>query len=250
MQVSRCAKCDSYALQEPVNWASLLWESQLWWCPAAACGSGLETASSSPSPYLKVFPHSPVEFSAFTHHRSSGGSAGLCFLPTASVSVICLFSAAIKTPGGAPHRPGTAVRVYADDSSDSSVTGSTVPYCSMAHAQLCFHGHRNAVKFFVTVPGEFSWRLLYIHFFAFCISYSSIMYRTSQTQTFVSSLDRKCSAPSRHDRFRLRRSCVWILWHGRCRSKNLPGNERRRGLHRLQVGWVCRWGWWSPSSLG
>ncbi|KAF5271032.1 hypothetical protein FQR65_LT05382 [Abscondita terminalis] len=32
--------------------------------------------------------------------------------------------------------------------------GSYVPYCSMAHAQLSFHGHRDAVKFFVSVPGN------------------------------------------------------------------------------------------------
>lgn len=74
--------------------------------------------------------------------------------PTASVSGICLFSAANKTPGGAPNRPGSAVRVYGDDTSECGVAASAVPYCSMAHAQLCFHGHRNAVKFFVTVPGE------------------------------------------------------------------------------------------------
>lgn len=74
--------------------------------------------------------------------------------PTASVSAIHLFSAGNKTPGGAPNRPGTAVRVYGDDSSECGATASAVPYCSMAHAQLCFHGHRNAVKFFVTVPGE------------------------------------------------------------------------------------------------
>lgn len=52
------------------------------------------------------------------------------------------------------NRPGTAVRVYGDDSSDCAVSGGVVPYCSMAHAQLCFHGHRDAVKFFVTVPGK------------------------------------------------------------------------------------------------
>ncbi|XP_029692725.1 C-Jun-amino-terminal kinase-interacting protein 4-like isoform X6 [Takifugu rubripes] len=63
-------------------------------------------------------------------------------------------SEANKTPGGAPNRPGTAVRVYGDDSLECGVTASAVPYCSMAHAQLCFHGHRNAVKFFVTVPGR------------------------------------------------------------------------------------------------
>ncbi|KAF3846493.1 hypothetical protein F7725_003571 [Dissostichus mawsoni] len=59
-----------------------------------------------------------------------------------------------KTTGIVPNRPGSAVRVYSDDGSDGAVQGSCVPYCSMAHAQLCFHGHRDAVKFFVTVPGQ------------------------------------------------------------------------------------------------
>lgn len=46
------------------------------------------------------------------------------------------------------------VRVFA---SERGVTlGSFVPYCSMAHAQLSFHGHRDAVKMFVAVPGEFN----------------------------------------------------------------------------------------------
>lgn len=64
------------------------------------------------------------------------------------------YSTANKTTGVAPNRPGSAVRVYSDDGADSAVPGSFVPYCSMAHAQLCFHGHRDAVKFFVTVPGK------------------------------------------------------------------------------------------------
>uniref|UniRef100_A0A3Q0QRT8 C-Jun-amino-terminal kinase-interacting protein 4 n=1 Tax=Amphilophus citrinellus TaxID=61819 RepID=A0A3Q0QRT8_AMPCI len=65
-------------------------------------------------------------------------------------------SEANRTAGTVPNRPGGAVRVYGDDSSvtDCAVPGSFVPYCSMAHAQLCFHGHRDAVKFFVTVPGK------------------------------------------------------------------------------------------------
>lgn len=49
--------------------------------------------------------------------------------------------------------PGVGVRIFA---SERGVTpGSFVPYCSMAHAQLSFHGHRDAVKMFVAVPGEF-----------------------------------------------------------------------------------------------
>ncbi|XP_016431235.1 C-Jun-amino-terminal kinase-interacting protein 4-like [Sinocyclocheilus rhinocerous] len=59
-----------------------------------------------------------------------------------------------KTVGAIACRPGGAVRVYGDDTVDGAVTGSYVPYSSMAHAQLCFHGHRDAVKFFATVPGQ------------------------------------------------------------------------------------------------
>ncbi|XP_034046841.1 sperm associated antigen 9a isoform X10 [Thalassophryne amazonica] len=63
-------------------------------------------------------------------------------------------SEANNATGIVPNRPGSAVRVYSDDGADCAVSGSFVPYCSMAHAQLCFHGHRDAVKFFVTVPGQ------------------------------------------------------------------------------------------------
>uniref|UniRef100_A0A671QDX8 C-Jun-amino-terminal kinase-interacting protein 4 n=1 Tax=Sinocyclocheilus anshuiensis TaxID=1608454 RepID=A0A671QDX8_9TELE len=51
------------------------------------------------------------------------------------------------------NRPGGAIRVYGDESGDKVTTGTFVPFCSMAHAQLCFHGHRDAVKFFTAVPG-------------------------------------------------------------------------------------------------
>uniref|UniRef100_A0A665VH67 Sperm associated antigen 9 n=1 Tax=Echeneis naucrates TaxID=173247 RepID=A0A665VH67_ECHNA len=52
------------------------------------------------------------------------------------------------------NQPGNAVRVYGDDSGDKVTAGTFVPYCSMVHAQLCFHGHRDAVKFFTAVPGK------------------------------------------------------------------------------------------------
>ncbi|XP_056393055.1 C-Jun-amino-terminal kinase-interacting protein 3 isoform X14 [Hyla sarda] len=48
---------------------------------------------------------------------------------------------------------GGVIHVYSDDNSEKSA-GSFIPYCSMAQAQLCFHGHRDAVKFFVSVPGN------------------------------------------------------------------------------------------------
>ncbi|XP_021345491.1 C-Jun-amino-terminal kinase-interacting protein 4-like isoform X16 [Mizuhopecten yessoensis] len=49
-------------------------------------------------------------------------------------------------------RPGGIIRVYSDNKSDSVTPGSFIPYCSMAQAQLSFHGHRDAVKFFAAVP--------------------------------------------------------------------------------------------------
>ncbi|XP_069066670.1 C-Jun-amino-terminal kinase-interacting protein 3 isoform X4 [Pleurodeles waltl] len=50
-------------------------------------------------------------------------------------------------------RPGGVIHVYSEDITDKGA-GSFIPYCSMAQAQLCFHGHRDAVKFFVSVPGN------------------------------------------------------------------------------------------------
>uniref|UniRef100_A0AAY4C4F9 C-Jun-amino-terminal kinase-interacting protein 3 n=1 Tax=Denticeps clupeoides TaxID=299321 RepID=A0AAY4C4F9_9TELE len=52
-----------------------------------------------------------------------------------------------------PTSSGGVIHVYADESSEKN-SGSFIPYCSMAQAQLCFHGHRDAVKFFVSVPGN------------------------------------------------------------------------------------------------
>ncbi|KAG9342933.1 hypothetical protein JZ751_015149 [Albula glossodonta] len=52
-----------------------------------------------------------------------------------------------------PTSSGGVIHVYADDSTEKT-SGSFIPYCSMAQAQLCFHGHRDAVKFFVSVPGN------------------------------------------------------------------------------------------------
>ncbi|XP_034717207.1 C-Jun-amino-terminal kinase-interacting protein 4 isoform X4 [Etheostoma cragini] len=67
---------------------------------------------------------------------------------------IPLTEKANKETNAALNQPGSAVRVYGDDSSDKVTAGTFVPYCSMAHAQLCFHGHRDAVKFFTAVPGH------------------------------------------------------------------------------------------------
>ncbi|XP_071062909.1 C-Jun-amino-terminal kinase-interacting protein 4 isoform X4 [Pseudochaenichthys georgianus] len=57
-----------------------------------------------------------------------------------------------KATRAAGSQPGSVV--YSDDSGDKVMAGTFVPYCSMAQAQLCFHGHRDAVKFFTAVPGH------------------------------------------------------------------------------------------------
>ncbi|XP_019740445.1 C-Jun-amino-terminal kinase-interacting protein 4-like [Hippocampus comes] len=59
-----------------------------------------------------------------------------------------------KPTKGTGNHPGSEIRIYGDESSDKVAAGTFVPYCSMAHAQLCFHGHRDAVKFFTAVPGH------------------------------------------------------------------------------------------------
>ncbi|XP_028264338.1 C-Jun-amino-terminal kinase-interacting protein 4 isoform X1 [Parambassis ranga] len=67
---------------------------------------------------------------------------------------IPLTETANKVAKAGGNHPGSVVRVYGDDSGDKVTAGTFVPYCSMAHAQLCFHGHRDAVKFFTAVPGH------------------------------------------------------------------------------------------------
>ncbi|KAF8764752.1 C-Jun-amino-terminal kinase-interacting protein like [Argiope bruennichi] len=59
---------------------------------------------------------------------------------------------AVETSGRAP---GGVVRVYSE-AGDTTKGFGFIPYCSMAQAQLSFHGHRDAVKFFVAVPGNSS----------------------------------------------------------------------------------------------
>ncbi|XP_022253351.1 C-Jun-amino-terminal kinase-interacting protein 4-like isoform X5 [Limulus polyphemus] len=51
-----------------------------------------------------------------------------------------------KAPGG--------MMGVSSDSNENVTSDSFIPYCSMAQAQLSFHGHRDSVKFFVAVPGQ------------------------------------------------------------------------------------------------
>lgn len=73
-------------------------------------------------------------------------------------TVSCLADACSNSSGvsSSVRMPGGVVRVFADSVTSQLTPGSFIPYCSMAQAQLSFHGHRDAVKFFVAVPGVYN----------------------------------------------------------------------------------------------
>lgn len=70
---------------------------------------------------------------------------------------MCLFCvASCKSPSvssSAAVLHDGVVRVYGNTATDSVFPGSFIPYCNISQAQLSFHGHKDAVKFFVAVPG-------------------------------------------------------------------------------------------------
>lgn len=78
--------------------------------------------------------------------------------------------------GGSSRMPGGVIRVYADNK-DQVMPGSFAPYCSMAQAQLSFHGHRDAVKFFVAVPGMYDYFYKKVYRRKFIFIFSPIPHR-------------------------------------------------------------------------
>ncbi|KAI1721178.1 JNK-interacting protein leucine zipper II domain-containing protein [Ditylenchus destructor] len=55
-----------------------------------------------------------------------------------------------------PQGPGGLIRVYGGSSTQpgEKSSASTVPYCNMTQAQLSFHGHKDAVRFFLPVLSD------------------------------------------------------------------------------------------------
>ncbi|XP_061564447.1 C-Jun-amino-terminal kinase-interacting protein 4-like [Cololabis saira] len=111
-----------------------------------------------------------VDIEPYVSKMLGTGKLGFSFVRITALTVSCnrlwigtgngviisipLTDTANKVSKGAGSHPGGVVRVYGDDTGDKVTAGTFVPYCSMAHAQLCFHGHRDAVKFFTAVPGH------------------------------------------------------------------------------------------------
>ena len=49
-------------------------------------------------------------------------------------------------------KPGTIVRI--NQGIENQPIGSILPYCNLSDSQFSFHGHRDSVKFFLSVPIE------------------------------------------------------------------------------------------------
>ncbi|KAG8200411.1 hypothetical protein JTE90_000497 [Oedothorax gibbosus] len=107
---------------------------------------------------------------------------GFSFIRITALAVSCsrlwigtgngvILSVPLHEPGGKrkiyddTHPPGEGVRVYSDGK-DNLTAGTFVPFCSMSEAQLSFHGHKDAVKFFVAVPGMMESKALQSTYFS------------------------------------------------------------------------------------
>ncbi|XP_071743155.1 JNK-interacting protein 3 isoform X6 [Lepeophtheirus salmonis] len=86
------------------------------------------------------------------------GNGVIISVPFASMELLSAgnsqTNASSSTGGGSLDKklPGGLVRVYS--SGEKSQSKNFIPYCSLSQAQLSFHGHRDSVKFFVSVPGN------------------------------------------------------------------------------------------------
>lgn len=58
----------------------------------------------------------------------------------------------MKTESKTQAVPGQVVRV--DNTSNQDLDKSNLPYCDITDTQFSFHGHRDAIKFFLNVPSE------------------------------------------------------------------------------------------------
>uniref|UniRef100_A0A671W2T1 Sperm associated antigen 9 n=1 Tax=Sparus aurata TaxID=8175 RepID=A0A671W2T1_SPAAU len=106
-----------------------------------------------------------VDIEPYVSKMLGTGKLGFSFVRITALMVSCnrlwigtgngvIISIPLTETKTASNQPGSVVRVYGDDSGDKVTAGTFVPYCSMIHAQLSFHGHRDAVKFFTAVPGH------------------------------------------------------------------------------------------------
>ncbi|UJR27296.1 hypothetical protein I4U23_008591 [Adineta vaga] len=114
-----------------------------------------------------------VDVQPYVEKMIATEKAGLYFVHISALTIACrrlwigtgngiiisvpLTDNATTSTSSTTTKPGSVVRVYEQTSSPTSY----IPYCSMNNAQLSFHGYRDAVKFFVAVPGQPPSKLLH-----------------------------------------------------------------------------------------
>ncbi|XP_061764776.1 C-Jun-amino-terminal kinase-interacting protein 4 isoform X2 [Nerophis ophidion] len=116
--------------------------------------------------HARTFQHlQDVDIEPYVSKMLGTGKLGFSFVRITALMVSCnrlwigtgngvIISIPLAETNKLTKGAGSDVRIYGDESSDKVAAGTFVPYCSMAQAQLCFHGHRDAVKFFTAVPGH------------------------------------------------------------------------------------------------
>lgn len=163
------------------SWASPSSASRRWWSVCSDCGWARAMESSFLFRCRRVRPLAANQLSSRTFYRRS-------ITTSWHPSTVRLQSTLAEMRGTNRHhnrlpaRPSTGIHFIIvsyffqiwfakklrtdkqmnSDPRDRVVAGSFIPYCSMAQAQLSFHGHKDAVKFFVAVPGT-KWNA-FLHF--------------------------------------------------------------------------------------
>ncbi|KAM4651903.1 C-Jun-amino-terminal kinase-interacting protein 4-like [Discoglossus pictus] len=104
-------------------------------------------------------PLQELELEPFIQRMLGSNSLGLCMSQVSAMSMFCnrlwvgtasgaILSIPFSSEMSTPCRDNTNTV-----QSTQHPVSQVGPYCSMEHAQVCFHGHRDAVKFFASVPG-------------------------------------------------------------------------------------------------
>nr|XP_014353028.1 PREDICTED: C-Jun-amino-terminal kinase-interacting protein 4-like [Latimeria chalumnae] len=101
-------------------------------------------------------PLQEVDIEPFVSRMLGSGKLGLAFVQVSALAAFC-HRLWIGTGSGAivtiPFCHEIAASPVSHTSPGGSPASSSIPYCPMTYAQVCFHGHRDAVKFFACVPG-------------------------------------------------------------------------------------------------
>ncbi|XP_069463123.1 C-Jun-amino-terminal kinase-interacting protein 4-like [Ambystoma mexicanum] len=106
-------------------------------------------------------PLQELELEPFVHRILGSNNLGFSFVQVSALATFCdrlwigttngtIVSIPFSTEGTGHLQSETDPL---EQVNNPTPTSACLPYCSMEYAQVCFHGHRDAVKFFASVPG-------------------------------------------------------------------------------------------------